>query len=93
MDIDLLSQRRGTTLFCYSPAMVEALLSAISSCPPACDSLMCYNIVKGEAVIFFIYYLEFYIEFYFGFTFLLLIMMMKRHVTLQLHNMSHDGIS
>ena len=73
--------------------MVEALLSAISSCPLACDSLMCYNIVKGEAVIFFIYSLEFYIEFYFGFTFLLLMIMMKRHVTLWLHDISHDVIS
>ena len=32
----------------------------------------CYNTVKGEAVIFFIYSLGFYIGFYFGFTFLLL---------------------
>ena len=53
----------------------------------------CYNIVKSEAAIFFIYSSGFYIGFYFGFTFLILMMMMKRHVTLQSHNMSHDVMS
>jgi len=33
VDIDLLSQRRGTTSFCYGPVMAEALLSAVSSHP------------------------------------------------------------
>ena len=49
--------------------------------------------VKGEVVIFFIYSSGFYIGFYFGFTFLLLMMMMKRHVILWSHDMSHDMMS
>ena len=53
------------------------------------ETLKCYDIVKGEVVIFFIYSSEFYIGFYFGFTFLLLMMMMKRYMKLQ----SHDLIS
>ena len=37
-----------------------------------CFETLCYDMVKGEAVIFFIYSSESYIGFYFGFTFLLL---------------------
>jgi len=51
----------------------------------------CYDTVKGEVVIFFIYSLGFYIGFYF--TFIILMMMMKRHMTLQSHDMSHDVMS
>ena len=54
------------------------------------NDAICYDIVKGEAVIFFIYSSGFYIGFYFGFTFLLLMMTMKRHMTLWSHDMSHD---
>ena len=36
------------------------------------NDAICYDIVKDEAVIFFIYSSGFYIGFYFGFTFLLL---------------------
>ena len=47
--------------------------------------------VKGEAVIFFIYSSGFYIGFYFGFTFFIILMMIiKRHMTLWSHDMSHN---
>jgi len=56
VNIDLLSQRRETTPFCYSPVMAEVLLSAVPSYPlvggllipircgyPTCpESLPCY---------------------------------------------------
>ena len=40
----------------------------------------CYDMVKSEVVIFFIYSLGFYIGFYF--TFIILMMKKKRHMTL-----------
>ena len=40
MDIDLSSQRRETTLFCYGPILAEVLLSAIPSHPLAGGSLI-----------------------------------------------------
>jgi len=40
VDIDLSSQKRRTILFYYSPVLVEALLSAVPSHPPAGGSLI-----------------------------------------------------
>ena len=40
MDIDLLSQRRETTPFCYGPVLAKVLLSAVSFYPPADGLLM-----------------------------------------------------
>ena len=40
MDIDLSSQSRGTTPFCYGPVMAEALLSAVPFRPLAGGSLI-----------------------------------------------------
>jgi len=40
VDIDLSSQRRRTTPFCYNPVLAEALLSAVPSHSLAGGSLM-----------------------------------------------------
>ena len=40
MDIDLSSQRRGTTLFCYAPVLAEILLSTVPFHPLADGSLI-----------------------------------------------------
>jgi len=40
VNIDLSSQRRGTTPFCYSPVLAEVLLFAVSFCSLAGGSLM-----------------------------------------------------
>jgi len=40
VNIDLSSQRRRTTPFCYGPVLAETLLSAVSSCSLAGGLLM-----------------------------------------------------
>ena len=73
MNIDLLSQRRGTTLFCYGPVLTEALFSAVPFCLLAGGLLMPIGtdpvkIVDGG--LYFIFSFSFL--FYFSFLFLLI---------------------
>jgi len=54
----------------------------------------CYDTVKGEVVIFFIFFrILYWILLWIYFSFIILMMIMKRHMTLWLHDMSHDVMS